>query len=66
MEYKDPARYIPLYTYYVLGVPSLGFPVEFLYPRSVFLHHTGTESARVAVILATLLGSKGLGSVLRV
>ena len=31
MEYKDPGRYVPLYTYCILGVPGLGFPVESLY-----------------------------------
>ena len=32
MEYKDPGGYIPItvYTYYILGVPYLGFPVESL------------------------------------
>ena len=29
MEYKDPGRYIPI-IYLLLGVPCLGFPVEFL------------------------------------
>ena len=29
MEYKDPGIYL-LYTYYILGVPYLGFPVESL------------------------------------
>ena len=30
MEYKDPVGIFLLYTYYILGVPYLGFPVESL------------------------------------
>ena len=30
-EYKDPGRYIPIiYSYYILGVRCLGFPVKSL------------------------------------
>ena len=52
MEYKDPGRYILLYTYYILGVPGLGFPVESLYPR----YHLGGSDSKDCSIRGLFCG----------
>ena len=34
IEYEDPGRYVPIissYSYYILGLPCLGFAVKSLY-----------------------------------